>query len=70
MVSNLAFPGLKCPECGEEGTLSIRLEDGSILCGDCEETLSVEQIEQAALNWSRLLEFLKRSGALDDRGEV
>lgn len=70
MSSNLAFPGLKCPECGEVDTLSIRLENGSVFCGDCEESISAEQIEQTAHNWFRLLEFLKRSGALDDRDEM
>lgn len=66
MPSAPSIPGLKCPSCGEAGSLHLRLEDGLIVCNGCDEEFDRDGIEATANAWGRLLVWYKNAaGRLD-----
>jgi len=66
MRSNPSIPGLKCPACGESGSLHLRLEDGVVVCTECEEAFDIPRLEATAASWIRLLNWLKSATPADD----
>lgn len=66
MGSNASIPGLNCPSCAESGSLQLRLEDGIVVCHDCEEEFNRARIEQTVASWTRLLTWLKNDSTRDD----
>jgi transposase len=61
MQSAPTIPGLSCPSCGEAGTLHLRLEDGVVICNECEEEFDRDSIEATANAWARLLTWIKNT---------
>jgi hypothetical protein len=66
MPSAPSIPGLSCPSCSEAGTLHLRLEDGVIVCNECEEEFDRDSIEATAKAWVRLLSWLKNASGPPD----
>lgn len=66
MSSNPSIPGLKCPECGESSSLHLRLEDGVVVCTECDEAFDIPRLEAAATSWIRLLNWLKSAKPAED----
>lgn len=66
MPSTPSIPGLKCPACGESSTLHLRLEDGIVVCVECDEEFDRTRIEETATAWNHLLAWLKSASGPDD----
>ncbi len=66
MKSSPSIPGLKCPACGESGSLHLRLEDGVVVCNECDAEFDRSRIEATAAAWSRLLAWFKSASGPDD----
>jgi hypothetical protein len=70
MKATPCIPGLACPSCGESGSLHLRLEDGVVVCIECDEEFDRPRLEETAAAWGRLLLWLKSaagpSDSLDD----
>ena len=53
------FPGLRCPLCGEEGTISLDLDTLDLFhCGsnDCE--ISLDDIKAMLASWNAVLDWV------------
>lgn len=51
------FPTLRCPKCGEEGTVVVQVADLSLCCTSCDE-LKRADVDALIADWSRLLNWL------------
>ncbi len=52
------IPGLLCPKCGDEDSLSVRVHDGVICCsGDNECEITTEELTTQINGLTALLEF-------------
>lgn len=56
------LPGLRCPSCGEMDKLSVRVEDATVYCTDCDNEMSRGKVVDArteclrqADKWAALL---------------
>jgi hypothetical protein len=49
----------RCPLCGEEDGLSVRVCDGVIQCCGCDGELTPEELEALAREWLRLAEWAR-----------
>lgn len=50
---------VRCPYCGVEDTLSVRLDDvHAMTCSDCSSDVTPEDIRETIEAWSKLLAWL------------
>lgn len=56
------FATLQCPRCGEEGFLSLDLDDlDTCRCRSCDEETTVSNMVQQATLWARLAAWVDRA---------
>jgi transcription elongation factor Elf1 len=53
------FGNLRCPLCGEEGLISLDLDDGATFrCGQCEDTFDAKAARAMIDPWERVLAWV------------
>lgn len=53
------FEGLRCPHCGDEDTLSIKVDTLALECLGCSEEVGKSEVEEMIVVWSRLWAWLE-----------
>lgn len=56
--SSMVFTGLRCIHCGEVDTLVVKLDELSIECQSCSETIEKCEVEAMVATWQRLLGWI------------
>lgn len=60
-MEDMAVPCLKC---GETGVVLVSVDDGSLVCSQCDEEYTVQDVEQHLAQWGRVLPWLRAHPAL------
>lgn len=54
------FPGLRCPKCGNENTLSVDLDYvASLRCTDCTDETTISEIQELLEKWQAFLSWIE-----------
>lgn len=58
------FEGLKCLECAETDSMSLRFHDNVLMCSECEAETTIEEAQAIILEWQIVLNWAKTAPML------
>jgi hypothetical protein len=63
------WPGLRCPECGEENSCRLQLHDMGVYCVECDENFTAAdaaaKLREAADKWASIAAWVRKAAVIE-----